>query len=385
MKLCITAVLGIATLACGNASTDADATVRSDSSGIEVVSNSSADRQLTWEFEPVVTLGGANEEAESFFDVPRTGVAFGPSGQIHVLDAGNRRVRVFSSSGAPVRSFGREGEGPGEFQFPASLAVDSSGTITVLDFGRRALIRFDSSGTYRDQSVAPPGVFGPVRADGEAHVFATRRRDSGTGGFHLRLYRATAQDTTELAQVPLPETHSVLYESCGVSISLPPVFADPPSWDARAGRAALSGAPEYMVRIFDQGTEVRHMRRPIEPRAATSEQAVRELGDGEKWAIGGRPCTVPPEEVVEQRGIAEMVPVIGRVAVAPDGSVWVQREVIGEDVGPVDVFDNAGEYVGTLPPATPWPLAFDAGDGILALETNELGVQSVIVYRIRRN
>lgn len=199
MKLCITAVLGIATLACGNASTDADATVRSDSSAIEVVSNSSADRQLTWEFEPVVTLGGANEEAESFFDVPRTGLAFGPSGQIHVLDAGNRRVRVFSSSGAPVRSFGREGEGPGEFQFPASLAVDSSGTITVLDFGRRALIRFDSSGTYRDQSVAPPGVFGPVRADGEAHVFATRRRDSGTGGFHLRLYRATAQDTAELA------------------------------------------------------------------------------------------------------------------------------------------------------------------------------------------
>jgi hypothetical protein len=51
----------------------------------------------------------------------------------------------------------------------------------------------------------------------------------------------------------------------------------------------------------------------------------------------------------------------------------------------VDVFDNTGEYVGTLPPTTPWPPAFGASDEILTLATNELGFQSVVVYRIRRN
>jgi hypothetical protein len=53
-------------------------------------------------------------------------------------------------------------------------------------------------------------------------------------------------------------------------------------------------------------------------------------------------------------------------------------------LGPVDIFDATGEYVGTLPPDRPWPAAFASGERILALETDELGVQRVVVYRIRR-
>lgn len=377
--------IAIAVLACADDGTVGDTTLRSDSAGIELVASSSGDQSLLWEFEPILELGGADDGAESFFSVPGAGVAFGPAGQIVVLDAGNKHVRVFSELGDFVRTIGREGEGPGEFRYPSSLSIDSAGTITVHDFGHRALLHFDSSGTYRDQTAAPAAVFGPIRRDDDGYVFATRRRDSDTGQFHLRLHTATDQDTMELAEVLLPEPHAVTYESCGVSITLPPLFADPPSWDARAGRVVLSGAPAYSVRIFDNGTEVRRVRRAIDPDAVTPEAALRELGDGEEWSIGDRPCTVPPDEVVEQRGVAELIPAIGKVTVAPDGSVWVQREVIGEDAGPVDMFDDTGEYIGTLPPTTPWPLAFAGRDRIIALEMDDSNVQSVVVYRIHRN
>ena len=181
MRIWFPPAIAIAVLACVDDGTVGDKTLRSDSAGIELVASSSGDRSLLWEFEPILELGGADDGAESFFSVPRAGVAFGPAGQIVVLDAGNKHVRVFSESGDFVRTIGREGEGPGEFRLPASLSIDSAGTITVHDFGHRALLHFDSSGTYRDQIAVPASVFGPMRADGDAYVFATRRRERSIG------------------------------------------------------------------------------------------------------------------------------------------------------------------------------------------------------------
>ena len=49
-------------------------------------------------------------------------VALGPGEEVYVADARNREIRVFSLDGSHRRTFGREGEGPGEFQGLQSLA-----------------------------------------------------------------------------------------------------------------------------------------------------------------------------------------------------------------------------------------------------------------------
>jgi hypothetical protein len=55
--------------------------------------------------------------------------------------------------------------------------------------------------------------------------------------------------------------------------------------------------------------------------------------------------------------MAEKLPVIGRLAVAPDQSLWVEHFDAGDRPHRVDVFDSSGTYVGTL---TGWgaPVAF---------------------------
>ena len=45
-------------------------------------------------------------------------VTLGPNGQIFVLEFSTDRILVFSGDGEFVRSFGRSGEGPGEFRSP---------------------------------------------------------------------------------------------------------------------------------------------------------------------------------------------------------------------------------------------------------------------------
>ena len=49
------------------------------------------------------------------------------------IGVGNHRVSVFTSEGHFLTSFGGRGEGPGEFNFPCGLAVDSSGFVYVCD------------------------------------------------------------------------------------------------------------------------------------------------------------------------------------------------------------------------------------------------------------
>jgi 6-bladed beta-propeller len=377
------ALCGLVVFGCGSAGSASLAT-RADSAGIEIVSNTPEDRQLMWVFEKVLTLGGEDAGPESFYQVPPHGLAFDQAGQIYVLDAGNKRIQVFDEAGSHVRTIGREGRGPGEFQFPASFTIEGTGVMAVHDFGKRAILRFDSTGEFLDQRPAPRGIFGPIRAAGPVYYYATQGMDSATGGNFFRLRRATATDTAEVAAVQLPASKSINYESCGIVISLLPLLANPPSWDTRVDRLALAGVADYTVRIFEADIEVRQVHRRLEPQAATPELVTRELGDGEAWTIGGgRTCTVPSEEVIEKRGIAERIPLINKVAVTPDGGLWVQREVMGEDVGPVDVFDATGEYVGTLPAESPWPVDFGPSNRILVLEKDELDVPRVAVYRIR--
>jgi tripartite motif-containing protein 2/3/tripartite motif-containing protein 71 len=60
-------------------------------------------------------------------------VALDTSDMVYVSEGDNQRVSVFTSDGQFVMAFGRMGEGPGEFKEPRGLAVDNSGVVYVCD------------------------------------------------------------------------------------------------------------------------------------------------------------------------------------------------------------------------------------------------------------
>jgi streptogramin lyase/4-amino-4-deoxy-L-arabinose transferase-like glycosyltransferase len=60
-------------------------------------------------------------------------VAVGLDGRVYVTDPERWRVMVYEPSGEPVAQFGQHGSGPGQFQKPVGLAVDSKGRIYVVD------------------------------------------------------------------------------------------------------------------------------------------------------------------------------------------------------------------------------------------------------------
>jgi hypothetical protein len=92
-----------------------------------------ATRQPAWS---VGTREGA--APERFADI--RDVEQDPQGRVLILDNENREVRVFTSDGEYVGTFGREGEGPGEFQYPAHLDILEKNRLVVA--GRMGRIQF---------------------------------------------------------------------------------------------------------------------------------------------------------------------------------------------------------------------------------------------------
>jgi hypothetical protein len=129
-----------------------------------------------------------------------TGVAVdnsaGPAaGDVYVADAGNHRIDQFDSSGAFIRAWGWgvadglpafetctlacqagiSGSGPGQFETPTFIAVDSSsgasaGDVYVGDSGTQLVQKFDSSGalvaSWGDSTPTPNGQLAGTAAPG---------------------------------------------------------------------------------------------------------------------------------------------------------------------------------------------------------------------------
>jgi len=61
------------------------------------------------------------------------GLAADAEGRVWVVDALAHRVDLYSGSGATFATFGENGTGPGQFQFPNDVALDARGWIFVTD------------------------------------------------------------------------------------------------------------------------------------------------------------------------------------------------------------------------------------------------------------
>ena len=99
------------------------------------------------------------------FNAP-SAVLVAPNGDIFVADGhgGNTNARIvkFSKDGKFIKSWGKKGSSPGEFDIPHALAMDSRGRLFVGDRQNNRIQIFDQDGNYIDQWFQfsrPSGVF----------------------------------------------------------------------------------------------------------------------------------------------------------------------------------------------------------------------------------
>lgn len=71
---------------------------------------------------------------------------------VYVMDSGNCRIQVFGPEGNYLKTIGREGQGPGEFQQLFSMDINEIGDLCVYDRGKRSVEIFDRTGMFMRSS-----------------------------------------------------------------------------------------------------------------------------------------------------------------------------------------------------------------------------------------
>jgi len=145
----------------------------------------------------LMTLGKAGVAGTDIdtFDQP-TEVAIAPSGDIYVADGhsggatatGNSRIMKFDKTGKFIKFWGRKGMGPGEFDNPHTIAVDSRGRVFVGDRQNNRIQIFDQDGKFIAQWFQfgrPSGMY--IDRNDVIYVADSESRDGRTNTGQLTL------------------------------------------------------------------------------------------------------------------------------------------------------------------------------------------------------
>ncbi len=109
--------------------------------------------KFTGEGQLLMTLGvkGKAGTDQRTFNRP-TDVAFAANGDFYVSDGyGNSRVVKFSRDGKYLLEWGKRGAGPGEFNLPHQVQLDSKGRVWVSDRENNRIQCFDAGGKFLKQ------------------------------------------------------------------------------------------------------------------------------------------------------------------------------------------------------------------------------------------
>jgi len=146
----ISAIVVLSLLAILSASAAAPASAQvATQDGLDVVHNGAKGQ---WDAAPKITLTflemlGREDDDNYLFFEPNA-MAADREGNLYVLDSRNFRVQVFDRNRKFLRSFGRNGQGPGDIGRPESLDVDASGNVYVGDPGNGRIGVFDPTGRW---------------------------------------------------------------------------------------------------------------------------------------------------------------------------------------------------------------------------------------------
>ena len=345
-----------------------------------------------WQLTPVVSVGPESlteqETPNEFGSV--SAVALGPGETVFVADNANLEVRVFGFDGTHLGTFGRSGQGPGEFQSLYSLAWVGDRLMTY-DPRQGRITEFSADGEVIGQRATAGGMSGspafmrffPV---GENEVFRfARDPDLGTRWVGLDSDGDTGDSVSFLTAPTDPpgviEPIYCTWENGMIGLYAHTAGAKWLQHPASGGKMYSAFGYFYRVAVTEgEGDTLRVIERtlPTEP-----------VSD-EEWAAGSAEF----DEIMEQfpggscdpQGYTrpERSSFINEIFVSPDGRLWV--EVIRSAGNRWEFFDPEGRLLGSVP-AVPFKertVPVFRGDHLATVRQDDMDLDHVDVWRLER-
>ncbi len=393
--------------ACGGTGPLGEGVTVTDSMGIPVVFSARPtwDQGATWSLseDPRLSIGTVEGDQPYLFFSVSNAFLLPDGGVVVVHSTRPPGFRVYDRTGAHVRSFGGEGEGPGEFRRLWRGWLDDDGTLIGYDPGLGRISRFTLDGEFVESlSVQKIPGFRTMGAGDGPPSWIGRFDDGGLLG------RTTGPSPSEngrsrppfvvayldlptlkydtVAVVPGPEWNVEGVER-GFFADFAGVEFGPTSVAvAHDTTAFVSDNKDFWIEEVSKGGVVlRRFGRAYEPEPVTQENLE------EYWAnLRARSQSDFQREELKWRErhlvFADSYPVHDiRMNVDSDGHLWVALRSPGDsDIVEWSVFDPNGVWLGDV--STPKQLRIKeiGTDAVVGVWRDDLDVQSVRVYDLKK-
>jgi hypothetical protein len=312
---------------------------------------------------------------------------------ITVLDAGSGEVRFFDREGTFLRSFGREGDGPGEFQFIrfAGLARDS---IWIYDFrlNRLTFVDLATSGfrsapvEARALNLGAPGALadGSLLLTADVTLGATPDDlESGMGRSDAAYVHvaATGETIDTILVTPGAERFIRLGDDF-VEVIRPP-FGKSVSDALRGDRLLHGGQDAYEIRMYDlDGTLLEIARRPAVD-VSVSESAYLDAVEA-RVALAAEAARSRIRSAYDEMPRPTSRPAYGAFLVDALDHLWVQDFSVDGDASTWAVFSPDGVWLGEVTLPDRFRPTQILEDEVLGVWRDDLDVEYVRAHALRR-
>jgi len=290
-----------------------------------------------------------------------------PGGKVLVVDLGPKALVMVDFKTGQQTPIGRNGQGPGEYQFPGELIPYLGDSTLLVDRITRRFLTVSPDGKLGKTVPFPDGMQGlaqPKGADRKGRIYLQASPFGGPddgdaatipdSAAVVRWDRVTNRlDTLTKVKIPATKVQRTGTSNARVTMVRPQPYAPQDEWGSSPdGRVAVARVGDYHVEWLGD--------RPARG-APVGYDRIR-LGDGDRESFmaaikntrnrivvnngGGRGQELrPPEPSADEFDWPEYKPPFrARSAlVTSDGQLWVQRHTQAGDSVPVfDVFDASG-------------------------------------------
>lgn len=158
--------------------------------GVTVVKNSGQPvfGDFSFDLREDLVIGGDYTDDNYYFALRPPHVEVDDQGNIYVVDYSNTRIQKYDRSGRYLDSYGRRGQGPGEFQSVNRIQWDRRGILWAFESTRK-IIGFNQDGTLAEViKVEVPGLSNLLLSQ-EGFIFASTRTINTDAGPRRRIIR----------------------------------------------------------------------------------------------------------------------------------------------------------------------------------------------------
>jgi hypothetical protein len=301
-----------------------------------------------WRIEEAVRIGAMDGTGPEMIGAVGT-LEVDLSGRIWVLEQQVQELRVFDAAGRHVRTIGRRGGGPGEFNQVIGMAWGPDRNLWVVDPQNNRISVIDTAGVFVRSHPTIGGFVimpWPGGFDDAGHFYTYVPLPS-TDRFRMALVKydsaLSPMDTIVTPRWEGPDSFFELRTEGGFMRSGVP-FSPGLVWRlAPSGNIWFALTGEY--RLFDMtqsGDTLREIARAFEPLPVTEADIDSAIGRLEWFTRqGGK---------VDRSRFPSVKPALEQFWIADDGTIWVMPvvESAEERSRYLDAFDPEGRYLGRI-------------------------------------